>query len=178
MIKRVMVPLDGSELSERALVVAGDLAESLSATMILARVVPAPVPGRFYAPGLLQQVGEAQTQEAEAYLAATAGRLREDRLSVDTRLLHGDVAPALVAAAEGDRCDLIAITSHGMSGLGSQVFGSTAQKLLYSAPCPVLVVRCHEGELLREEEREEGVSDEAMLAQLSAATEGNVAGHG
>jgi nucleotide-binding universal stress UspA family protein len=146
--------------------------------MILARVVPAPVPGRFYAPGLLQQVDEAQTQEAEAYLASTADRLREDRLSVETRLLHGDVARALVASAERDHCELIAITSHGMSGLGSQVFGSTAQKLLYSASCPVLVVRCQQGELLREEEREEGATDAAMLAQMSAAAKGKVAGHG
>jgi len=168
-IKRVLVPLDGSELAERALVVAGDLAESLSATIILARVVPPPVAGRFYAPSLPERLDEAHTQEAEAYLASTAERLRQDRLTVETRLLRGQVAPILVAEAMRDRCDLIAITSHGMSGLGSQVFGSVAQKLLYSAPCPVLVVRSVPEELEREEEFEAGVADEALLAQISTS---------
>lgn len=171
MIKRVLVPLDGSELAERALVVVGDLAESLSATVIIARVVPPPVAGRFYAPHLLERLEEAQTQEAEAYLASTAGRLLQDRLSVETRLLRGEVAPALIAQAMRDRCDLIAITSHGLSGLGSQVFGSVAQKLLYAAPCPVLVVRSVPEELQREEEREAGAADVALLAQLSTTPE-------
>jgi nucleotide-binding universal stress UspA family protein len=175
MIRRVLVPLDGSELAERALVVAGDLAESLAATVVLARVVSPPTPGRFYAPGLLWQMKDAQTREAEAYLASAADRLRADRLAVETRLLHGDVAAEVVAEAKG--CDLIVITSHGMSGLGSDVFGSTAQKLLYSASCPVLVVRCAQEALRREEEREEELADEMLLAQLPAAPRRETAGH-
>ncbi len=167
MISRVLVPLDGSELAERALVVAGDLAESLTATIILARAVPALVLSHFYTPNLWRQLEQAQTQEAEAYLAATAERLRKDLLSVETRLLRGEVAATLVAAAAQERCNLIVITSHGMSGLGSQVFGSTAQKLLYSAHCPVLVVRCTQVELQREEEQEVKATDEALLARLS-----------
>jgi nucleotide-binding universal stress UspA family protein len=169
MIKRVLVPLDGSELAERALVVAGDLAESVSATLILARVVPPPATGRFYQANLVKELKEAQTREAEAYLASAAQRLREDRLTAETLLLHGDVAPALVSAARHERCDLIAISSHGMSGLGSQVFGSVAQKLLYSAPCPVLVVPSTPGDLEREEEHEERAADEGLVGQIRAA---------
>lgn len=170
MFRRLLVPLDGSELAERALVAAGDLAESLSATIVLARAVAPAVPGPCYEPGLLQRLEEAQTREAETYLASTAQRLREDRLSVETRLLRGDVAPALIRMAASDRCDLIVITSHGMSGLGSHVFGSVAQKLLYSANCPVLVIRCVPSDLQREEEREAAAADTTLLSQLSHAS--------
>lgn len=109
-----------------------------------------------------------KTGEAEVYLASAAERLGQDRLTVETRLLHGEVAPTLVEAARQERCDLIAISSHGMSGLVSQVFGSVAQKLLYSAPCPVLVVRSTQAQLEREEEQEEREADEALLGRIGA----------
>ncbi len=170
MIRRILVPLDGSKLAESALVIGGDLAESQPATLVIARVVCPPVASEFYAPSLLRQLVEAQTKEAKAYLAATADRLREDRLTVETRLLRGEVAPTLVAEALREHADLIVITSHGMSGLGSQVFGSVAQKLLYSAPCPVLVTRPVPGELEREEEFEANAADEALLEQIAGSS--------
>ncbi len=168
MIRRVLVPLDGSQLAERALRVAGDLAEGVSATLILARVVPPLATGTSYQANLLKELTETQTREAEIYLASAAERARADRLVVETRLLHGEVAPTLVRVARHEHCDLIAISSHGMSGLGSQVFGSVAQKLLYSAPCPVLVVRSTPADLEQEEEREERAADEALLGWLRA----------
>ncbi len=162
------MPLDGSKLAERALIIAGDLAESLPATLVIARVVSPPVASAFYAPRLLCELEEAQMREAKAYLAATVGRLREDRLTVETRLLGGEVVPTLVASALRERADLIVITSHGMSGLGSQAFGSVAKKLLYSAPCPVLVTRPVPEELEREEESEAAAADRALLEQITA----------
>lgn len=167
MIRRLLVPLDGSELAERAIVVAGDLAESLSATLLLVRVVPPPVPGRFYTPKLLEQMEEAQRREAEAYLAAVAGRLKEDRLTVETRVLSGPVAATLVDEARRAAVDLVVISSHGLGGLGSRVFGSVAQKLLHHAPCPVLVVRSSPDDLEAEEEQEERQADRALLGELS-----------
>ncbi len=167
MIKRLLVPLDGSELAERALVVAGDLAESLNAVIVLARVVPPPAPGRFYAANLLEQVQEAQAKEADAYLASVAKRLKADRLSVETRVLSGDVATALVRCAMEARCELIVMGSHGLGGLGSQVFGSVAQKVLHTSSCPVLIVRpTTEDVFEREEEREEQQADRALIGEL------------
>jgi nucleotide-binding universal stress UspA family protein len=168
MIKRILVPLDGSHLAERALVAAGDLAESLSATLVVARVVTVRHDGRQYRPHIISELVEAETQEAETYLASIAKELRRDRLSVETILLHGEPAQAVAAVAREEQCDLIALTSHGMSGLGSDVFGSIAQKLLHSAPCPVLVVRCTAQDLEREEEEEEGAADRELVDQLSA----------
>jgi len=107
-------------------------------------------------------------EQPETYLAKTAERLREDRLSAQTRLLHGDPARALVAAARQDGCSLIVLTSHGLGGLASRVFGSVAQKVLASAPCPVVVLPCSEAELLTEEESEELAADESMLGNIAS----------
>jgi hypothetical protein len=76
---------------------------------------------------------------------------------------------ALAATVLEEHCDLIALTSHGTSGLASHVFGSVTQKLLHYAPCPVLVVRCTPQDIEREEEREEQDTDRVLVEQLAAA---------
>jgi nucleotide-binding universal stress UspA family protein len=169
MIKRILVPLDGSPLAERALLTAGDLAESLPATLVVARVVAVRPDGRQYRPHLIDELTEAESRQAETYLASIAERLRADRLVVETVFLLGEPAQALATTAREADCDLIALTSHGMSGLGSDVFGSVAQKLLRSAPCPVLVVRCTAQDLEREEEDEERAADRELVEQLAVA---------
>lgn len=167
-MKPILVGLDGSELAERGLVLAANLAEALDANVIAARVVPTSWGGRAYDPDLLHRLAEADEREAASYLARIASRLRGDRVKAQTRQLHGDPAQALVAAARQDGCSLIVVTSHGMSGLGSHVFGSVAQKVLASAPCPVVVVPCTESDLVREEELEEQASDEAVRERINA----------
>ena len=130
MIKRLLVPLDGSHLSEAALTSAGELAEGLRATMILARVVPPPVPGRFYASHLLDELQEAQVREAGAYLDQIAEQLRQDRQEVDTHVLTGHVAATLVEFALRERCDLIVMSSHGLGGRAGMSSAAWRRKCL------------------------------------------------
>lgn len=169
MLKRLLVPLDGSKLAEEALVTAAELAESLNASIVLLRVVPSSVPGRFYSPQLLEHVQQAQAQEAEAYLTSVADRLTADRLRVDTHVLFGEVAASVVRFTEIERSDLIVIGSHGLGGRGWQVFGSVAQKVLHSSRCPVLIVRPTAEAWEREEEMEEEQADQAHLALVSSS---------
>ena len=176
MIKRLLVPLDGSHLAEQALKVAGDVAEGTSATIVVARVVPPPIPGRFYAPNLLDQLQAAQLKETEAYLSSIAERLRGDRLSVETRAASGAVADTLVGLAASERCDIIVMSSHGLGGVGWRVFGSVAQKVLHSAPCPILIVRPSQDELDREEEEEEEQADAALLGELTQSQQRRASG--
>jgi nucleotide-binding universal stress UspA family protein len=81
--------------------------------------------------------------EAAEYLAPLADRLREKGLSVDFETPEGAPADALVAAATPS--DLIALTTHGRSGLRRAVVGSVAQDVLRKASCPVLAIRASEG---------------------------------
>ncbi len=168
MIKRILVPLDGSEIAEEALNIAGELAQGLSGEITVLRVVPPPVPGRFYAPHLLDELQEAQVREAEAYVEEARHRLA-DGVNVDTHVLCGEVAATLLEYAESEDCDLIVMSSHGLGGRGWQVFGSVAQKVLHAAGRPVLIVRPGDAEWEREEEREEGRGDEALLDQMALA---------
>ena len=167
MIRRLLVPLDGSRFAERALLIAGNLAESVSGELVLVRVVPPPVPGRFYGPNLLDQLQEAQRKEATAYLAATAARLKLDRLVVETHVLLGPAAETIARLAVDSRCDLIVMSLHGLAGAGWRVFGSVAQKVLHTAPCPILIVRPTDAELEGEEEEEELMADDALLHELA-----------
>ncbi|MEX0785535.1 MAG: universal stress protein [Dehalococcoidia bacterium] len=167
MMKHLLVPLDGSELAEEALLIAGNLAEALDAEITLVRIVPPPVPGRFYAPNLLEQMQEAQAKEAEAYLASVAKRLADDRLSkVSTHVLTGEAATTIIRFVNQHACDLIVMGSHGLGGVGWHVFGSVAQKVLHSSACPVLIVRPKGEEWEREEELEEQDTDRTLLSEL------------
>lgn len=97
--------------------------------------------GRNYAPNFLEQLQEAKVRGAEAYLESVAARLKKDRLHVDTHVLTGDVAANLIRITEIERCDLIVMGSHGLSGhgrhvYGRHVYGSAAQKVLHSSRRP------------------------------------------
>lgn len=167
MIKRILVPLDGSPLAEGALDAAIEMATALKGNVTLLRVVPPAVPGRFYAPHMLDELREAQVREAEAYLDEAKERLKD--VPVDTHVLTGEVAKTVVDFAGENQSDLIAMSSHGLGGRGWQVFGSVAQKVLHSASQPVLIVRPPKSAWEREEEEEEERDDEAMLNELARA---------
>ncbi len=175
MIKRILVPLDSSRMAEEALDVAIELAKGLSSTLVLLRVVAPPVPGRFYAPHMLDELQEAQVHEAEAYMEETKARFGNASLGIDAHVSAGEVADTIIRFGEDEHCDLIAMGSHGLGGRGWQVFGSVAQKVLHSANSPVLIVKPSQAAWQREEEEEEGRDDEAMLDETAQASAGRLA---
>ncbi len=177
MIKRILVPLDGSELAEEALNVAGELAQGLSGEVILLRVVPPPVPGRFYAPHMPDELQEAQVREAEAYMEEARHKLAQG-IKIDAHVLSGEVAATLIEFAASKDYDLIVMSSHGLGGRGWQVFGSVAQKVLHGASRPILIVRPGAAGWEREEEQEESRDDEALLDEMALANAESSAVHG
>ncbi|HZY89719.1 MAG TPA: universal stress protein [Gemmataceae bacterium] len=151
---RVLLPLDGSPLAERALEPAVALGGA-GATYTLLRVVkPALLPA--YAPegrslereakGLLDQIEALQQRllaEAEEYLAGVAGRLRAQGLQVQTRVaVEEQPAVAILREAADARAGLIALGTHGRRGLARLFLGSVADKVVRGAAVPVLVHRC------------------------------------
>jgi nucleotide-binding universal stress UspA family protein len=159
-------------MAEEALGVAVDFAKGHSGDIVLLRVVAPPVPGRFYAPHMLDELEEAQVREAEAYVDEIAVRFGADDLAIDTHVTGGEVADTIIRSAEAERCDLIVMGSHGLGGRGWHVFGSVAQKVLHSAKSPVLIVKPSQAAWEREEEEEEVRDDEALLGQLARTQAG------
>jgi nucleotide-binding universal stress UspA family protein len=145
MFNKIMVPLDGSELAERALAPAKVLARESQAELLLVRVLGRPpvfVPaeagyGVLYAD---QSYAEALEQTRQ-YLAGLRTALAADGLGVRAEVLEGDVASEVVDSARRAQASLMIMSSHGYSGVKRWLLGSVAAKVLPAAPCPVWVVR-------------------------------------
>lgn len=160
---RALVALDGSPFAEAALVPAAQSMAALAApgrgALHLMQVVTGPASYRRLASSLHSDphvVGR-ELRDARAYLSAVATRLRKGELA-DLRLMvtwsiavEADVASALIKVAEYGRntedfdgCDLIALATHGRSGLQRLVMGSIAQHILGATKLPLLIVRPQE----------------------------------
>jgi len=132
--RTIMVPLDGSELSESALEPAMELGELFGAAYHLTRIVPYPdvhLPtGTFTAQVNHELLADAKREAAE-YLEQQATKMRRRGLRVTTSVAV-DVQPGRGVLAEADAvgCDLIAMSTHGRSGLRRLVLGSAADKVL------------------------------------------------
>jgi nucleotide-binding universal stress UspA family protein len=144
--KRVLVPLDGSSLSERALPMARALARKFESQIILLRVLDIPTPT---APtshlevtmGWIREARQCALQEAQSYLETIQREL--DREGFKTRILLRDRSPAedILDVACAENIDLIVMSSHGKSGLARWSFGSVAERVARHSLCPVLLVR-------------------------------------
>ena len=86
----------------------------------------------------------AQQEEALAYLREVQRRLTARAIAADRALPEGEPAATIVAHALERGADLIAMTTHGLGGLGRALLGSVADDVVRQAPCPVLLVRVGE----------------------------------
>jgi len=144
MYKTILVPLDGSKRAERILCHVEELAERCEAELILLTIVEPPafavgsegIPATVY-----KQEVEQTLDEAEAYLKALQGEFREKAVEARTRVTHGSVVQAILDAAEEEDADLIALASHGRTGLSQVFYGSVAAGVLLRADRPLLLGR-------------------------------------
>jgi nucleotide-binding universal stress UspA family protein len=140
MFKKILVPLDGSETAEAILPFAREVAARCGADLLL---VTAVAQVGVWDAALTLQVMEKEGQVAGEYLSEQAAKLGGN---VKTSVLQGDAAEAILSEAEKAGADLIAISTHGRSGLRRFLFGSVATKLLEASSVPVLFLRPKEGE--------------------------------
>ncbi|WP_445158610.1 universal stress protein [Halomonas sp. E14] len=134
-VEVVMVCVDGSPLSEAMLPHAVTLAATFGARLQLLQVLDA---------GALSSAGgEARSDVMESgYVHGLARRLEgEHRTEVDWEVLHGDPADAIVSYLADSRNVMLAMTTHGRSGLSQVVAGSVSHEVLHEACCPVAVLR-------------------------------------
>jgi nucleotide-binding universal stress UspA family protein len=151
MFNKILVPLDGSELAERALRPALKIAQHFEAEILLLRV-PLPETLLVAAPHLYgsydlmypSQALNKSRQEAKDYLDHIQQLTVGAGLNVNVKSPEGDIAEVIVETAIDGHVDLIVMSSHGYSGITRWVLGSVAEKVLGDAPCPVLVIRSAE----------------------------------
>lgn len=143
LIRKIMVPLDGSGIGLAAIDVVISLAPAFGAEVVLIQVVE---PVR-YLPSIdgmgayTLPIDDAEIEaEATAFLNRRAQLLRDKGISVSTVVKIGAAAQVLMNYASENQIDLIAMSTHGLSGLTRWVFGSVTEKIVVYGTTPVLVV--------------------------------------
>lgn len=141
-VEHILVALDGSDMAEKALPAAADLARASGADLTLLHVVSSTATmGPRLFPIMPDDVVTAM-EKADAYLDEVAERLRDQGLEVDVQVAEHEVpSHAIVEVARRLGADLIAMATHGYGGLRRALLGSVADKVLRSSPLPVLLVR-------------------------------------
>jgi nucleotide-binding universal stress UspA family protein len=148
MYKKILLPLDGSKLAEVVLPHVEQLAWELGSSLILLRVVRPPRAVEYTRQEEMMALNREREavfkRDAETYLAARRGELRNKNIEVSTHIIVSEaVATAILDFAESEGVDLIAMSTHGRSGLGRWVYGSVADKVLQGATCPILLIRAN-----------------------------------
>ena len=142
MVDRLLVPIDGSALAECVLPHVMTFAQTFAAEVTLLHVMEPR-----YESGSIETIDPLHWQiskgEANAYLARLLAGLQSKGLAAQSKLLEGRAAERILDFALNDRSDLIALSSHGYSGLSDWSVGSVTQKLLARARGSKLVVRAH-----------------------------------
>lgn len=145
MYKHILVPTDGSKLSDAAVKEAVGLAKLLRAKVTLLHVVPEQIWPVYAESAVLienysrNEMRAESKRQAEVLLEKAA---KKAGVAVDTVQLFSDVPyEAIIKTATKQKCDLIVMSSHGRKGFAGFLLGSETQKVLTHSKVPVLVVR-------------------------------------
>jgi nucleotide-binding universal stress UspA family protein len=144
-VKRILVPVDFSEDSLKALAYARDLVKPFGAEVVVVHVVEpiyyaAPADMYMTSPNLATLLDE-QQKLARQQLARIARDLEKTGLRVRAVLKTGSPAQVIIDTAKSAAVDLIVMATHGRTGLSHLFMGSVAEKVVRTAACPVLTVR-------------------------------------
>jgi nucleotide-binding universal stress UspA family protein len=144
--RRILVPLDGSALAERAIPLATALAAKFESEILLLRVLDIPeaaAPTR-HLEVTIGWVREARTHahhEARTYLDQWQRNIHRQGIAVRALMRDRSAPEDILKVADSEKIDLIVMSAHGQGGQARWTFGSVADKVARHSPCPVLLVR-------------------------------------
>lgn len=141
-LQRILLPVDFSECSRKALQYAVSFARQFHAEVVLLHVVEVvPVEGHTVA----VEIREEAARQLSEWRKEIVSRATVKAVVTEAHSAH----EAIVEAARESNVDMIVLGTHGRTGLAHLVLGSTAERVVRHAPCPVLVVRAREHEFLQ-----------------------------
>jgi len=143
MYKTILVPLDGSKRAEAILSHIEELSTLYHARVIFLQVVEPPplIVGPEGDIALHQREIERWAKQAESYLSALQGEFQTKGINTKKHVINGPVVEAIIKVAEQEGADLIALASHGRSGLLQVFYGSVAAGVLHRIDRPLLLIR-------------------------------------
>lgn len=140
-VNSILVPLDGSPLSESALPWALDLAEKYGSQLVLLRIGILPdVWSLQDAPEMDSRLDELETQ-CMKYLLEVETRFKDRNVPIRAEYGVGNATQRIVERSNQSDCSLVVMNSHGRDGLTRWMIGSVAEKVARHAGCPVLLIR-------------------------------------
>jgi nucleotide-binding universal stress UspA family protein len=140
MFERILLAVDGSEYGYKAAKMAADLARAMKSEKLRIVVSFSPIPPYLGEPNFQKAIDDRLT-EAQVILNKAVEILGDIRAEVHTELIEGDPAESIIEVAKTRNSDVIVMGSRGLGVLTGLVLGSTSQKVVSHAPCPVLIVR-------------------------------------
>ena len=145
MFRKILVPLDGSKRAEAILPHVEDLASRYNKSLVVLLQVVEPIPvsvnlGDYVAP-LDQEELDRDFKVARTYLEKLQARLLKKGIQSRVHVVLGPVVPTIVDLAAREKVDLLALASHGRSGLAAFFYGSVAAGVLHRVDRPLLIAR-------------------------------------
>lgn len=140
MFDKLLLAVDGSEHALRAARMAADLARTVKSTELRIVVAYESIPPYLGEPNM-QYAIDAHMKEAKSVLDKAINEVGEIPGEVHTEVLEGSPADAIIDVANTRGSDVIVMGSRGLGRLAGLLLGSTSQKVVSHAPCPVLIVR-------------------------------------
>ncbi len=141
MFNRILVPLDGSNWGEAAIPLVEDFASVLQAEVILFQAIRSVSPWAGDSATLVPADLQHRRASSAAYLSNIEKRLTDKGIKVTSVVVTGVPADTIIDYAKTNNIDLIAMSTHGRSGVDRWVFGSVTDKVLHAGDTAVLTVR-------------------------------------
>lgn len=145
LFKRILLPLDGSEAGEATLPYIKELTEKLHSEVILFQVIASgkhvhTIGGLDYVRFTEEQVAS-RKESARQYLEGASQRFADTKATIRTELKSGDAAQEIINFADEINASLVAVSTHGRSGIERWAFGSITHRVLHHGNIPLLLVR-------------------------------------
>jgi nucleotide-binding universal stress UspA family protein len=137
MYKKILVALENSRADRKLVPHVKELARLHGSTLLLVHVADGWVARNY---DRLQLRESEEMKDDRAYLEATASQLRTEGVDVIAHLALGDPPDEILRTAKREKCDLIAMTTHGHRLLGDIIYGSTIEKVRHRSKIPLLIV--------------------------------------
>lgn len=148
MIKKILLAIDGSKHSKKAISYAKELAGQINAEIVLINIGPVPLiyllnyqPTMIKTDILPKEVEERIKEQGESVLKQARELLKKTNIKVSTHFEYGHPAESICEYAEKNKFDLIIIGSRGLSEFKELLLGSVSNKVVHMCHCPVLVVK-------------------------------------
>lgn len=139
---KILVPLDGSKLSERALEQAEIFAKALQAEVILIRVIENPLAATPESgPAVMEKVAGETMDQAGSYLEGVVSSMKGKGIKGRAIVQEGHPYSVILGLAHKEDVDFIVMSTHGRTGLSKVVLGSVAEKVIYTTKRPVMLVK-------------------------------------